>query len=94
MFVKYFKDTDRKKLAAMLALWISNGSVPLSVVLVLNNSHLVKDHLALDFLIDIFKCWRNEKGVNSLSSAVRKANLEQHFSTFIPDTKQSQVRQI
>lgn len=91
MFVKYFKDTDRKKLAAMLALWISNGSVPLSVVLVLNNSHLVKDHLALDFLIDIFKCWRNEKGVNSLSSAVRKANLEQHFSTFIPDTKQSQV---
>lgn len=91
MFVKYFKETDRKKLAAMMALWISNGSVPMSAVLVLNNSHLVKDHLALDFLINIFKYWRTEKGANSLSSAVRKANLEQHFSTFIPDTKQSQV---
>ncbi|XP_030762638.1 protein krasavietz [Sitophilus oryzae] len=91
MFVKYFKQTDRKKLAAMLSLWISNGSVPFAAVLVLNNSHLVKDHLALDFLIDIFKYWSTERGVNSLYSAVRKANLEQHFSTFIPDTKQSQV---
>lgn len=91
MFVKYFKENDRKKLSAMLALWISNASVPMQAVLVLNNSHLIKDHLALDFLIDIFKYWRNERGANSLSSAVRKANLEQHFSTFIPDTKQSQV---
>ncbi|XP_050295504.1 protein krasavietz [Anthonomus grandis grandis] len=91
MFVKYFKETDRKKLSAMLALWISNGSVPCSTVLVLNNSHLVKDHLALDFLIDIFKYWRTERGSNSLMSAIRKANLEQHFASFIPDTKQSQV---
>ncbi|ENN70701.1 protein krasavietz [Dendroctonus ponderosae] len=91
MFVKYFKETDRKKLAAMLALWISNGSVPFAAVLVLNNSHLIKDHLALDFLINIFKYWQTERGTNSLISAVRKANLEQHFSTFIPDTKQSQV---
>jgi len=75
----------------MLALWISNSSVPFQAVLVLNNSHLVKDHLALDFLIGIFKYWRTEKGGNSLISAVRKANLEQHFLTFIPDTKQSQV---
>ncbi|XP_076268066.1 basic leucine zipper and W2 domain-containing protein kra [Rhynchophorus ferrugineus] len=91
MFVKYFKQTERKKLAAMLALWISNGSVLFTAVLVLNNSHLVKDHLALDFLIDIFNNWRTERGVNSLYSAIRKVNLEQHFSTFIPDTKQSQV---
>ncbi|CAG9762122.1 unnamed protein product [Ceutorhynchus assimilis] len=91
MFVKYFKETDRKKLAAMLSLWISNGSVPFQSVLVLNNSHLIKDHLALDFLINIFKYWRTERGANSLSSAVKKANLEQYFSTFIPDTKQSHV---
>lgn len=42
MYVKYFKEDDRKKLSAMLALWISNGSVPFQAVLVLNNSHLVK----------------------------------------------------
>ncbi|XP_060528038.1 protein krasavietz [Cylas formicarius] len=91
MFVKYFNEPQRKKLSAMLALWISNGSVPFTAVLVLNNSHLIKDHLAFDFLIDLFKYWRQERGVNSLQTAIRKANLEQHLNSFIPDTKQSQT---
>lgn len=55
MFVKYFKETDRKKLAAMLALWISNGSVPFAAVLVLNNSHLVKVRQAHFWDADVFE---------------------------------------
>lgn len=91
MFVKYFTPAERKKLSVMVSLWISNNSIPFSAVLVLNNSHLVKDHLALDFLIDVFKYWRQEKGVNSLHSAIKKSNIESHLLSFIPDTKQSQV---
>lgn len=91
MFVKYFTPAERKKLSVMVSLWIANGSIPFNVILVLNNSHLVKDHLALDFLIDIFKCWRQEKGVNSLYSAIKKSNIESHLISFIPDTKQSQT---
>lgn len=90
MFVKYFQPFDRKKLSVMLYIWIANGSVPFNAILVLNNSHLVKDHLALDFLIDMFKAWRQEKGVNSLHSAIKKSNIESHLISFIPDTKQSQ----
>ncbi|KAJ8954802.1 hypothetical protein NQ318_014914 [Aromia moschata] len=90
MFVKYFQPSDRKKLSVMLYIWIANASVPFSAVLVLNNSHLVKDHLALDFLIDMFKSWRQERGGNSLYSAIKKSNIESHLMSFIPDTKQSQ----
>ncbi|EFA07694.2 protein krasavietz isoform X1 [Tribolium castaneum] len=91
MFVKYFTPAERKKLSVMVYLWISNGSIPFSAVLVLSNSHLVKDHLALDFLIDVFKYWRQDKGVNSLYSAIKKSNIESHLMSFVPDTKQSQV---
>lgn len=91
MFVKYFSQTERKKLSVMLSLWISNGSVPFNSVLVLNNSHLVKDHLALDFLIEVFKWWREDKGVNTLYSAIKKSNIESHLMSFVPDSKQSQV---
>lgn len=91
LFVKYFTPVDRKKLSVMMSLWISNGSVPFSAVLVLNNTHLVKDHLSLDFLIEIFKWWRQDKGVTTLYSAIKKSNIESHLMTFVPDNKQSQV---
>lgn len=89
LFVKYFAPNDRKKLSAMMMLWLSNGNVPFNAVLVLNNSHLVKDHLALDFLIEVFKWWRQEKGVASLHSAIKKSNIESQLISFVPDTKQS-----
>ncbi|XP_017768577.1 PREDICTED: protein krasavietz [Nicrophorus vespilloides] len=89
LYVKYFSPVDRKKLSVMVSLWISNGSVPFNAVLALNNAHLVKDHLALDFLIDVFKWWRQDKGVMSLHSAIKKSNIESHLMSFVPDSKQS-----
>lgn len=91
VFVKYFSPVERKKLSAMLSLWISNASIPFTAVTVLNSSYLIKDNLALDFLIDIFKFWRQEKGVNSLYQAIKKANIESHLMSFVPDTKHSQT---
>jgi len=91
LFVKYFSPVERTKLSVMISLWISNGSVPFIAVLVLNNSHLVKDHLALDFLIEIFKAWCQDKGASSLISAIKKSGIETHLMSFIPDTKQSQT---
>lgn len=91
LFVKYFSVEDRRKLSCMICLWISNGSIPFNVVLTLNNSHLIKDNLALDFLIEVFKWWREDKGVASLYSAIKKSNIESHLHTFVPDNKQSQL---
>lgn len=47
--------------------------------------------MALDFLIEIFKWWRQDKGVNSLYSAIKKSNIESHLMSFVPDSNQSQV---
>ncbi|KAK9875509.1 hypothetical protein WA026_007903 [Henosepilachna vigintioctopunctata] len=91
VFVKYFSVEERLKLSVMVSLWISNGSIPFNAIIVLNNSYLVKDNLALDFLIEVFKCWRQERGVNSLYSAIKKSNIESHLMSFVPDTKQSQA---
>lgn len=91
MFVKYFSVEDRLKLSCMISIWISNGSIPFNSVLVLNNSHLVKDNLALDFLISVFKFWRQDKGVSSLYSAIKKSSIESHLQSFVPDNKQSQT---
>lgn len=91
MFVKYFSVEERLKLSVMLSLWISNGSIPFNVITVLNSSYLVKDNLALDFLIEVFKCWRQERGVNSLYSAIKKSNIESQLMSFVPDTKQAQT---
>lgn len=73
----------------MVGLWMADSSIPLNAILTLNNAHLIKDHLALDFLIDVFKYWRQDKGEYSLLSAIKKSNID--LMSFIPDTKQSQV---
>lgn len=87
--MKYFNPAERKKLSVMVGLWMADSSIPLNAILVLNNAHLIKDHLALDFIIDVFKSWRQDKGEYSLHSAIKKSNID--LMSFIPDTKQSQV---
>lgn len=76
VFMKGFTPKERIKLARMTALWISNGSVPPTVLSVLINEHLVKDNLALDFLLEVFVTWRQEKGLSSLMTALKKGNIE------------------
>ncbi|KAL1122921.1 hypothetical protein AAG570_003246, partial [Ranatra chinensis] len=90
MFVKGFSELERLKLARMTALWISNGSVPPSVLQVLTNEHLVKDGLALDFLVEVFVTWKQEKGLTSLTSALKKGGLEGRLMEFFPSNKRTE----
>lgn len=53
-----------------------NGSVPPNVLLVLNNEHLIKDGIALDFLVELFVTFKQEKGMQSLIQALKKGGLE------------------
>lgn len=76
VFMKGFSPEERIKLARMTALWISNGSVPPTVLSVLINEHLVKDNLALDFLLEVFVTWKQEKGLSSLTTALKKGGIE------------------
>lgn len=78
--MKGFSPKERIKLARMTALWISNGSVPPTVLSVLINEHLVKDNLALDFLLEVFVTWKQEKGLSSLMTALKKGGIEGRYS--------------
>lgn len=54
VFIKGFQPIERVKLARMTALWIGNGFVTPQVLSVLNNEHLIKDGVALEFLLELW----------------------------------------
>lgn len=55
---------------------LGNGCVPPSVLLVLVNEHLLKDNLALEFVLEVFATLKAERGVASLVTALKKGQLE------------------
>lgn len=90
VFIKGFSVQERIKLARMTALWISNGAVPPTVLSVLINEHLVKDNLALDFLLEVFVTWKNEKGLPSLMTALKRGGIEGRLMEFVPPNKRTE----
>uniref|UniRef100_A0A6M2DL01 Putative translation factor n=1 Tax=Xenopsylla cheopis TaxID=163159 RepID=A0A6M2DL01_XENCH len=90
VFIKGFNPTERIKLARMTALWIGNGSVPPSILLVLINEHLVKDGIALDFLVEVFVTFKQEKGLSSLMAALKKGSIEGRLMEFVPPNKRTE----
>ncbi|KAG8040244.1 hypothetical protein G9C98_000814 [Cotesia typhae] len=90
VFIKGFTIQERIKLARMTALWISNGAVPPTVLGVLINEHLVKDNLALDFLLEVFVTWKNEKGLPSLMTALKRGGIEGRLMEFVPPNKRTE----
>lgn len=53
--------------------------MPPSVLLVLVNEHLLKDNLALDFVLEVFATVKAERGVTSLVTALKRGQLEGRF---------------
>lgn len=90
IFIKGFSESERVKLARMTALWVSNGSVPPTVLLVLLNEHLVKDNLALEFLMEVFVTWKNEKGLSTLTTALKRGGIESRLMEFVPMGKRTE----
>ncbi|XP_063543864.1 protein krasavietz isoform X1 [Cydia strobilella] len=84
VYLKGFEPAQRIKLARMTALWIGNGCVPPSVLLVMLNEHIVKDNLALDFVLEVFTCVKQERGTASLVTALKKGQLEGRLLEFLP----------
>lgn len=90
IFIKGFTPLERIKLARMTALWIANNSVPPHVLLVLNNEHLTKDGLALEFLLEVFVTFKKEKGTAPLVATLRKGGLDNRLLDFLPINKRSE----
>lgn len=90
VFIKGFQPIERVKLARMTALWIANGAVPPTVLGVLNNEHLIKDSVALDFLLELFVTLKQERGIQSLITALKKGGIESRFMEFFPLNKRTE----
>lgn len=57
---------------------------------VLNNEHLIKDEIALYFLIELFQTLKQEKGISALITALKKGQLENRLMEFIPLNKRTE----
>lgn len=89
IFIKGFKPIERVKLARMTALWIASGTVPPTVLTVLYNEHLIKDSVALEFLLELFVTLKQERGVPALITALKKGQLENRLMDFFPLNKRT-----
>lgn len=86
-YMKRFTEEERTKLARMTGLWLCNGSLPPSVLTVIAVEHLVKDNLALDFILEVFSVWKQEKGMSNLVSGLKKSGIESKLLDFFPLNK-------
>ncbi|CRK99797.1 CLUMA_CG013105, isoform A [Clunio marinus] len=90
VFIKGFQPIERVKLARMTALWVASGAVPPIVLAVLNNEHLIKDGVALEFLLELFVTLKQERGIPALITALKKGSLESRLMEFLPLNKRSE----
>lgn len=89
LFLKGFSPEIRKKLASFVAILISIGQIPATVLVSAVQESTVKDGIALQFLIDVLKTWLTEKDATSVWSTLKKSGVDNRIITFLPANKQS-----
>ncbi|XP_048780210.1 eIF5-mimic protein 2-like [Ostrea edulis] len=89
-FMKGFKDDEKRKLAIITGMLLGNSFCSAKVLSSLFEEHLVKDGVSLDFAIVMFKSWLAEKDMNSIITALKKAQLENKLLELFPANKRDQ----
>lgn len=51
---------------------------------------MIKDNIALDFLLEVFITLKQEKGISSVITALKKGQLEGHLMDFFPLSKRNE----
>lgn len=89
VFLKGFTPVERQKLAKVTAILLAGGQIPATVLSKTLQDHLVKDGIALDFIMIVFKVWQGEKDSATVWTAVRKAGLDSRLMEFFPVSKRT-----
>lgn len=76
-------------MASFVAILISIGQIPATVLVSAVQESTVKDGIALQFLVDVLKTWLTEKDANSVWSTLKKSGVDNRIITFLPANKQS-----
>jgi len=89
MFLKGFTIDQRQKLAKVTAILLAGGQISPNVLSKVLQDHLVKDGIALEFIIEVFKTWLGEKDSTAVWTSLRKAGLDSRLTEFLPTSKRS-----
>ncbi|XP_054709842.1 LOW QUALITY PROTEIN: eIF5-mimic protein 2-like [Uloborus diversus] len=89
VFLKGFSPVERSKLAKVTAVLLAGGQIPPTVLSKVLQDHLVKDGIALDFIMEVCKTWIGEKDSATVWACLRKAGLDSRLMDFFPVSKRS-----
>ncbi|KAG8186440.1 hypothetical protein JTE90_012361 [Oedothorax gibbosus] len=89
VFLKGFTPLQRSKLGKVTAILLAGGQIPPSVLTKVLQDHLIKDGIALAFIMEVFKIWLGEKDSATVWTSLRKAGLDSRLMDFLPVSKRN-----
>uniref|UniRef100_A0A2D4Q6L9 eIF5-mimic protein 1 n=1 Tax=Micrurus surinamensis TaxID=129470 RepID=A0A2D4Q6L9_MICSU len=89
LFLKAFSETEQAKLAILTGILLANGILPATILTSLFTDSIVKEGIAASFAVKLFKAWMLEKDANSVTSSLRKANLDKRLLELFPANRQN-----
>jgi len=89
VYLKGFSEEHRQRLAQVTALWVCSGLLPQNTLQVVINEHQVKEGVALDFMLEILRVIKTEKGATSVLSLLKKSGLDNNLDQLFPTNKRT-----
>ena len=91
LFLKGYNESDQRKLAIITGVFLATGFCSAKVLSSLFEDHLVKDGLSLDFATVMFRVWLEERDIQSINGALKKAQLDSRLLELFALNKRSLV---
>merc|ERR1711868_147854 len=89
VYLKGFSEEHRLRLARVTALWVCSGLLPQNTLQVIINEHQVKEGVALDFMLEILKTIKTEKGATTVLSFLKKSGMDNNLDQLFPTNKRT-----
>uniref|UniRef100_A0A3B4U467 eIF5-mimic protein 1 n=1 Tax=Seriola dumerili TaxID=41447 RepID=A0A3B4U467_SERDU len=89
LFLKAFSESEQTKLAMLTGILLANSTLPPPIITGLFTESVVKEGISALFAVRMFKAWIAEKDANSVTSSLRKANLDKRLLELFPASKQN-----
>ncbi|XP_056254497.1 eIF5-mimic protein 1 isoform X2 [Seriola aureovittata] len=89
LFLKAFSESEQTKLAMLTGILLANSTLPPPIITGLFTESVVKEGISALFAVRMFKSWIAEKDANSVTSSLRKANLDKRLLELFPASKQN-----
>uniref|UniRef100_A0A4W6FI36 eIF5-mimic protein 1 n=1 Tax=Lates calcarifer TaxID=8187 RepID=A0A4W6FI36_LATCA len=89
LFLKAFSESEQTKLAMLTGILLANSTLPPPIITSLFTESVVKEGISASFAVKMFKAWIAEKDANSVTSSLRKANLDKRLLELFPASKQN-----